>query len=76
QPPPGGISSCSQRGVPQGAESKSQFACSPGPLMVGMDLEQTETRSRPLSTSGYGRGYRQRDWIRAGWMDGRPWGMA
>ncbi|CAI9575251.1 unnamed protein product, partial [Staurois parvus] len=53
--------------------------------MVGMDLEQTGTRSRPLSTPASDRGIRQRSasdrgirqryvqvrWIRAGWMDGR-----
>ncbi|CAI9615587.1 unnamed protein product, partial [Staurois parvus] len=47
--------SAPQTGFPQGAESKSLPACSPGPLMVGMDLEQDETRSRPLSSPSCGR---------------------
>ncbi|CAI9561154.1 unnamed protein product, partial [Staurois parvus] len=48
-------SSTPQTGFPQGAESKSLPACSPGPLMVGMDLEQAETRSQPLSSPSRGR---------------------
>ncbi|CAI9562378.1 unnamed protein product [Staurois parvus] len=40
QAPPNGISSGPRHGVSQGAESKSQSAFSPGPLMVGMDLVQ------------------------------------
>ncbi|CAI9540969.1 unnamed protein product, partial [Staurois parvus] len=40
QAPPNGISSGPRHGVSQDAESKSQSAFSPGPLMVGMDLVQ------------------------------------
>ncbi|CAI9594245.1 unnamed protein product, partial [Staurois parvus] len=37
-------------------ESKSRSVLSSGPLMVGMDLKQTRTRSRPLSRATSGRG--------------------
>ncbi|CAI9606691.1 unnamed protein product, partial [Staurois parvus] len=40
QVPPNGISSGTQNRIPQDAESKSQSAFSPEPLMVGMDLVQ------------------------------------
>ncbi|CAI9614805.1 unnamed protein product [Staurois parvus] len=40
-------------------ESKSQSTCSPGPLMVRMDLERSETRSRLLGTPTTGRGIRR-----------------
>ncbi|CAI9616694.1 unnamed protein product, partial [Staurois parvus] len=38
-----------QTRVPQGAESKPQATLHQGPMMVGMDLTQPETRSRPPS---------------------------
>ncbi|CAI9616183.1 unnamed protein product, partial [Staurois parvus] len=49
-------SSGPQTRIPQGAESKFRLACSPEPLMVGMDLEQTETRLRPPGATSCGRG--------------------
>ncbi|CAI9595029.1 unnamed protein product, partial [Staurois parvus] len=39
-------SSGPQTRIPQGAESKLRPACSPEPLMVGMDLEQAERPGR------------------------------
>ncbi|CAI9618753.1 unnamed protein product, partial [Staurois parvus] len=58
--PPGGTSSSPLIRFPQSAESKSRITCSPEPLMVGMDLECTETRSRLPGTPKSGRGVRQR----------------
>ncbi|CAI9577310.1 unnamed protein product, partial [Staurois parvus] len=57
-------SSVPQTRIPQGAESKFRPACSPEPLMVGMDLEQAETRSQPLGATSCGRGTCQ--WYAAG----------
>ncbi|CAI9601312.1 unnamed protein product [Staurois parvus] len=48
-------SSPPQTGLLQDAESNPRPACSPGPLMVGIDLEQAETRSRPLGSPSCGR---------------------
>ncbi|CAI9619044.1 unnamed protein product, partial [Staurois parvus] len=56
QAPPNGISSGLRHGVSQDAESKSQSAFSPGPLMVGMDLVQDWNQVAPLGTPGGGRG--------------------
>ncbi|CAI9551654.1 unnamed protein product, partial [Staurois parvus] len=44
---------------PQRTESKSQSTCSPGSLMVGMDLEYPGTRSCLLRIPVSGRGVRQ-----------------
>ncbi|CAI9594138.1 unnamed protein product, partial [Staurois parvus] len=54
--PPGGAVGCPLDRPTQSVESKSRSVLSPGPLMVGMDLKQTRTRSRPLSRPASGRG--------------------
>ncbi|CAI9562054.1 unnamed protein product, partial [Staurois parvus] len=57
--PPGGTSSSPLVRRPQSAESKFRFTCSPGLLMVGMDLECTETRLRLLGIPTSDRGVRR-----------------